>query len=148
MTGSRIAGWLGAGVATAAVSRAADLAGLPSPPLFAALLVGLAVALALPDRLGIGNGPFVAAQAVTGVLLGGYLRSSSLTALGDDWLPVALVSLATLGVCLAAGASLARFTELDAPTAALGRWRAGRRGSSRWPQTSAPTTASSPSCST
>lgn len=128
MTGSRIAAWLGAGLATAAVSRAADLAGLPSPPLFAALLVGLALALAWPDRLGVGNGLFVAAQAVTGVLLGGYLRSSSLTALGHDWLPVALVSLATLGVCLTAGAALARFTELDAPTAALGSVAGGASG--------------------
>jgi membrane AbrB-like protein len=125
---SRIAAWTAAGAVTVAASWLADRAGLPSPPLFAALLVGLAIALALPDRLAVGRAPFVAAQAVTGVLLGTYLRSSSLSALGHDWLPVAIVSLATLALCLAAGAALARLTELDPPTAALGSVAGGASG--------------------
>jgi uncharacterized membrane protein AbrB (regulator of aidB expression) len=60
---------------------------------------------------------FRAAQAVAGVSLGTYLQSSALRALSDDWLPVALVSAATLALSLGAGALLARVTEVDAPTA-------------------------------
>src|SRR5204863_1368438 len=71
---------------------------------------------------------FVAAQAVTGVALGTYLQRSSLHVLADDWLAVALVSLATLALSLAAGAALARLTVLDRPTAALGMIAGGASG--------------------
>ncbi|MCW2967968.1 MAG: rane protein AbrB duplication [Solirubrobacteraceae bacterium] len=125
---ARAAAWVGAGALTAGLAWASGKAGLPSPSLFAALLVGLAIALTAPERLAVGRAPFVAAQAVTGVLLGTYLRSSSLTALGDAWLPVTIVSLATLAFCLAAGVALARFTELDPPTAALGSVAGGASG--------------------
>jgi hypothetical protein len=65
---------------------------------------------------------------VTGVALGTYLQRSSLHVLADDWLAVALVSLATLAVSLAAGAVLARTTALDRPTAALGMIAGGASG--------------------
>jgi hypothetical protein len=76
----------------------------------------------------IGARAFVAAQAITGVALGTYIKSSSLSALGHDWLPVALVSAATLAVSLTAGAVMARVTELDRPTAALGMVAGGASG--------------------
>src|SRR4051794_3566244 len=96
--------------------------------LFGALLAGLALALAAPGRVHVGAGLFVAAQALTGVALGTYLRSSSLSALGEDWLPVAVVSAATLAVSLGAGLLMARLTELDRPTAALGMVAGGASG--------------------
>jgi membrane AbrB-like protein len=65
---------------------------------------------------------------VTGVALGTYIKSSSLSALGDDWIPVVLVSAATLGVSLGAGLFMARATELDRPTAALGMVAGGASG--------------------
>jgi membrane AbrB-like protein len=65
---------------------------------------------------------------VTGVALGTYLQSSSLRALGDDWLPVALVSAATLAVSLGAGLVTAALTEVDRPTAALGMVAGGASG--------------------
>src|SRR3954453_16454515 len=95
-------------------------AGGPSPPLFAALIVGLIRALTIPRQLVLPRRAFVAAQAVTGVTLGTYLQRSSLHVLADDWVAVALVGLATLLVSLPAGAILARATILDKPTAALG----------------------------
>jgi membrane AbrB-like protein len=98
---------------------AMNAAGVPSPYLFAALLIGLIRALAVPQQLLLPRRIFVAAQAVTGVTLGTYLQRSSLHVIADDWLAVALVSLATLGISLAAGKILARLTILDRPTAAL-----------------------------
>lgn len=88
----------------------------------------MALALAAPGRLTIPRAGFVAAQAVTGVALGTYIKSSSLAALGDDWLPVVLVSAATLAVSLAAGVLMARVTGLDRPTAALGMVAGGASG--------------------
>src|SRR3954463_14586958 len=87
-------------LATGAAGWALDLAGLPSSYLFAALLVGLATALAVPAEVGIPPVLFRAAQAVTGVALGSQVRSSSLSALAHSWLPVALVSLGTLVISL------------------------------------------------
>jgi uncharacterized protein len=86
------------------------------------------VALARPGVLDVPGGAFGAAQAATGVALGTYLQSSSLSALGDDWLPVTLVSAATLAVSLGAGPVMARVTDLDRPTAALGLIAGGASG--------------------
>jgi membrane AbrB-like protein len=61
-------------------------------------------------------------------VLGAYLQSSSLKALGDDWLPVLLVSAATLGVSLLAGEVTARVTDVDRVTAALGTIAGGASG--------------------
>jgi uncharacterized protein len=107
---------------------AMNAAGVPSPYLFAALLIGLIRALAIAQPLALPRRVFVAAQAVTGVTLGTYLQRSSLHVLADDWLAVALVSLATLGISLAAGNVLARLTVLDRPTAALGMIAGGASG--------------------
>ena len=107
---------------------ALNAAGVPSPYLFAALIAGLIRALTISEQLVLPRRAFVAAQAVTGVALGTYLRRSSLHVLADDWLAVTLVSLATLGLSLAAGAILARLTILDRPTAALGMIAGGASG--------------------
>lgn len=124
----RAARWIGLIAATVAGGWILGQTGLPSPYLFAALLVGMAVALARPAAGDVPDAVFTAAQAVTGVVLGAYLQASSLSALGSQWLPVALVSAGTLVVSLAAGAMLARTTELDAPTAALGLVAGGASG--------------------
>ncbi len=120
--------WAGLAALTLAVSLAFDAVSLPSPFLFGALLVGLGVALARPGSLDIPIPLFGAAQAAVGVALGTYLQSSSLSALGDDWLPVTLVSAATLGVSLAAGVVTAKVTEVDRTTAALGMVAGGASG--------------------
>jgi uncharacterized protein len=96
--------------------------------LFAALLVGLAASLLRPGELALPDAAFTAAQATVGVTLGAYLQSSSLSAVAGDWLPVLLVGAATLAISLAAGAALARLTELDGPTAALGMVAGGASG--------------------
>jgi uncharacterized protein len=120
--------WLGLAAVTVAVSLAFDALSLPSPFLFGALLTGLALALARPGVLDIPEGLFSGAQAAVGVVLGAYLQSSSLSALGEDWLPVTLVSAATLFVSIGTGLFTARVTEVDRTTAALGMVAGGASG--------------------
>jgi uncharacterized protein len=120
--------WLALGAATVALGWLLGRLSVPSSYLFAALLLGLVVALVWPDRLAVPEKAFGAAQAVTGVALGAYLQQDSLTAVADSWLQVTLVSAATLAVCLGAGMLLARTTDVDEPTAALGMVAGGASG--------------------
>jgi membrane AbrB-like protein len=114
---------------TAAASFAVGLGGIPGPALFAALLVGVAWALAgRGPKLDVPAPAFSAAQAVIGVQIGLYLQVDTLRAISGDWLPVAIVSLLTLGATLLAGLGLARVTKLDAPTASLGMVAGGATG--------------------
>jgi uncharacterized protein len=103
-------------------------AGLPSGYLFVALLAGLAYALVAPGRLALPELGFRAGQAITGVALGTFLHTSTLTGLGTRWIPVVLVSAATLAVTIAAGLVLARVAQLDRPTASLGMVAGGASG--------------------
>src|SRR5437764_7580841 len=116
------------GVATFGLGYGLEEAGLPSSYLFAALLVGLAVALLLPGRATVPAPAFVAGQAITGVALGAFVRSSALRALAHSWLPVTLVSAGTLGICIVGGMVLTRYTALDSPTAQLGSVAGGASG--------------------
>jgi uncharacterized protein len=106
----------------------AGKAGLPSGYLFVALLAGLAYALVAPGRLALPELGFRAGQAITGVALGTFLHTSTLTGLGTRWIPVVLVSAATLAVTIAAGLVLARVAQLDRPTASLGMVAGGASG--------------------
>ncbi len=119
------------GVLAAAITAVGWLlgaAGLPSSYLFGALLVGIAAALLTPDRFAVPGPAFTGALAVAGVVLGTLLDRSSLDAIASGWLPLALVTAATLAISLAAGALLARTTALDVPTAALGMVAGGASG--------------------
>ena len=121
--------WLGLGAATAVFALALSAVGFPSPTLFAALVVGLAFALARPQAgLRPPGWSFVAAQAVVGVTLGAYMQSEALAAAAHEWLPVTLVSAATLGISMGAGRILAHYTALDVPTATLGMIAGGASG--------------------
>jgi len=123
-----IAPWALLGAAVLVVGAGFGSLGLPSAFLFGALVVGLGFALAAPWRLELPKAAFGSAQAVTGVTLGAYLDASSLEALARDWLAVALVSLATLALSLAASQAVARLTGLDRVTAALGLVAGGASG--------------------
>jgi membrane AbrB-like protein len=120
--------WIAIAGGVIAGGIALDAGGLPSSYLFAALLLGLAIALARPDRVDLDPRAFRAAQAVAGVSLGAYLQSDALRAVAGSLVPVLLVSAGTLGLSLAAGAILARTTPLDPPTAALGMIAGGASG--------------------
>src|SRR5436853_4520856 len=129
MTSIRRAGdWALVAVATVGGGWLAGRAGLPSGDLFVAMLVGLAYALAAPGRFVLPPIGFRLGQAVTGVAIGTFLESSTLTGLGSRWIPVVLVSLATLGVTIVAGVLLARVVRVDRATASLGMVAGGASG--------------------
>ena len=120
--------WAAIAAGVLAGGKLLQAAGLPSSYLFAALILGLAVALARPDTVALPPVSFRAAQAVAGVSLGAYLQSDALRAVAGSLIPVLLVTAGTLALSLAAGAILARTTELDPPTAALGLIAGGASG--------------------
>src|SRR3954464_4867508 len=118
-----LAPWAALAAATGAAGLALGVVGLPSSYLFGALLLGLVVAIAWPERLEVPERAFAGAQAVTGVTLGAYQQSSALQAVGRSWLPVLLASAATLLLSLGAGLVLARLTATHPPEAALATGR-------------------------
>lgn len=124
----RRADWALVVAATVGGGWLAGEAGLPSGYMFAAMLVGLCYAIVAPGRLSMPPAGFSLGQAITGVALGAFLQSSTLTGLGSRWIGVALVSLATLAVTIAVGIALARVTKLDRPTASLGMIAGGASG--------------------
>jgi uncharacterized protein len=126
--GPAIARWIGVAAAVGVVGAACGRAGVPSSYLFSALVVGLVVALARPGILAVDRRVFTCAQAAMGVVLGTYLESGQLGALQHTWLPVLLVSLATLALTIAAGLVLARVSGIDAATASLGMVAGGASG--------------------
>ena len=123
-----LAPWAALAAATGASGWALGAVGLPSSFLFGALLVGLAVAIVWPERLGMPARAFAAGQAVAGVTLGAYVQSSALSAVGRSWLPVLLASAATLMLSIGSGVVLARLTATDTRTAALGMVAGGASG--------------------
>ena len=120
--------WIAVAGGVVAGGIALDALGLPSSYLFAALLLGLAIALARPGRVELDPRAFRAAQAIAGVSLGAYLQTEALRAVAGSLAPVLLISAATLGLSLAAGSILARTTPLDPPTALLGMIAGGASG--------------------
>jgi membrane AbrB-like protein len=120
--------WPALGAATAVLAVAASAAGVPSAALFAALLTGLAWALASGGDMAPPRRTVLPAQAVIGAALGSYFELEPLTALGGRWIPVAGVVVGTLGVSLLAGLLVASVTGLDRPTALLGLVAGGAAG--------------------
>src|SRR3954468_13175549 len=101
---------------------------MPSRFLFAAILVGIVFALAVPGGLELPRAVFPAGQAVAGVVVGTYLHTSTLTALGTRWVAVALVTGGTLAITIGAGVLLARIAPVDPATASLGMVAGGASG--------------------
>ncbi|MFD1523486.1 AbrB family transcriptional regulator [Pseudonocardia yunnanensis] len=88
---------------TAVVTGGMALLAVPSPGLFAGLVVATVLALVGWAPQQVAPSATTAAQAVIGVVIGVLAQPSTLTQLAADWLPVLLVSVATLGVSMAAG---------------------------------------------
>jgi membrane AbrB-like protein len=85
-------------------------------------------ALAVPGGLELPRAVFPAGQAVAGVVVGTYLHTSTLTALGTRWVAVALVTAGTLAITIGAGVLLARIAPVDPATASLGMVAGGASG--------------------
>ncbi len=123
-----MARWLVLAAVTAAASVGLTLAGVPSAALFAALVVGIVLALssfapaAVPRRAGL------AAQAVLGVYIGTMVASDSVAALGSHWPIVVGVVLATLVISLLAGMLLGLHRDVSPLTGALALVAGGASG--------------------
>jgi uncharacterized protein len=89
--------------AAVAVSLAFAALGVPSPALFGGLVAGLVRALGFPGRVEVPRPATTAAQAVIGVTVGALVYLETLRAVATNWLPVVLVTLATLALSLGAG---------------------------------------------
>ena len=120
--------WVALAIATALATVVVGALGLPSPALFAALLVGLVYALRSDVTLVPAPTVAAGAQAMVGVAMGASFDAASLTELGGRWLGVAVVVLGTLAVSLLAGLVLAAVTGVDRPTALLGLVAGGASG--------------------
>jgi membrane AbrB-like protein len=103
MTDGGRARWLLLLVATGLGTLAIAALGVPSPALFAGLLVATVLALAgrMPER--VPAAATTAAQAVIGVVIGVLARPGTLGAVAEQWLPVLLVVVGTLAVSMGAG---------------------------------------------
>ena len=113
---------------TAAGTAGLDALAVPSPALFAGLLaaVGLALAGHAPAR--VPRPASVAAQAVVGVVIGVLAQVQTLVALAADWLPVLLVSAATLVLSMVAGLLLGRRRGVSRLTGMLALTAGGASG--------------------
>jgi len=110
-----------------AFSLAVGAAGIPSPTLFAGLLVGMAFALSGWRR----DAPrpiVVAAQATVGATAGSYVALSTFASLGAHILPVLGAVVVTLAITVLAGELVARLTTLDRATSAFGMIAGGASG--------------------
>ena len=98
--------WALLAAVTVAVTIPLTMVGVPSAALFAALIVGIALALPslAPARMPRPVG--IAAQGVLGVYIGTMVHRDAVSALGPDWPIVVAVAVATLVLSIVAGALL------------------------------------------
>ena len=115
-------------VITVAVTVPLTIVGVPSAALFAALVVGIALALMSLAPAAVPRTAGIAAQGVLGVYIGTMVHRDALTALGSDWPVVLTVALATLGLSIAAGAVLGLHRDVSPLTGALALVAGGASG--------------------
>lgn len=124
----RMLSWVVLVTLTVAVTVALTAIGVPSAGLFAALVVGVALALAAlaPARLPPHTG--LAAQGVLGVYIGTMVRPEAVDALRPDWLIVLAIAVATLLLSVVAGALLGLHRDVSPLTGALALVAGGASG--------------------
>lgn len=114
--------------ATVAVTVPLTMLGVPSAALFAALVVGMALALPAlaPSRMPRPAG--IAAQGALGVYIGTMVHRDAVSALGPDWLIVVAVAVATLVLSIIAGALLGLHRDVSPLTGSLALVAGGASG--------------------
>ena len=95
--------WALLAVLTVAGTMGLDALAVPSPALFAGLVLAAAMALLGVAPARVPRPATAAAQAVVGVVIGVLARADTLVAVARDWLPVLVVSVGTLALSMAAG---------------------------------------------
>jgi membrane AbrB-like protein len=113
---------------TVAVTVPLDLIGVPSAALFAALIVGIVLALIALAPAGVPRKAGIAAQGVLGVYIGTMVHRDALTALGSDWPIVLGVAVSTLVLSIGAGALLGLHRDISPLTGSLALVAGGASG--------------------
>jgi uncharacterized protein len=113
---------------TVAVTIPLTRVGVPSAALFAALVVGVALALTSLAPSRIARKPGIAAQGVLGVYIGTMVHRDAVGALGSDWPIVVAVAVATLLLSVVAGALLGLHRDVTPLTGSLALVAGGASG--------------------
>ncbi|WP_197382272.1 AbrB family transcriptional regulator [Mycolicibacterium mengxianglii] len=123
-----VGSWSLLAVVTVAVTVGLTLLGVPSAALFAALAVGIVLALCslaparVPRRAG------QVAQAVLGIYIGTMVHQDSLASLGPHWPIVLAVVVGTLAISILAGALMGLRRDISPLTGALALVAGGASG--------------------
>ncbi len=125
---AQLARWSLLILVTVAATAGLAALGVPSAALFAALVVGIVLALASVAPAGVPRRAGVAAQGVLGVYIGTMVHRDSLGALGAHWPIVAAVVVGTLIVSVAAGALMGLHRDVSPLTGALALVAGGASG--------------------
>ncbi len=120
--------WLLLTVATVAVTVPLTLIGVPSAALFAALAVGIVLALASVAPSGVPRRAGLLAQGVLGVYIGTMVHGDAVGALGSHWPIVLAVVVATLLISVVAGALMGLHRDVSPLTGALALVAGGASG--------------------
>jgi membrane AbrB-like protein len=115
-------------IVAVAVTAGFTTLGLPTPALFGGLLVGLIRALAFRRGVAMPAAAMTAGQAVIGVSMGALVDPETLRAVAVNWLPVLLVTVATLLLSLAAGLVLRLHRGISPVTGAFSMIAGGASG--------------------
>ncbi|MBU8810081.1 AbrB family transcriptional regulator [Mycolicibacterium goodii] len=120
--------WLLLLIVTVAVTVPLTLINVPSAALFAALIVGvvLAIAALAPPRVPRQAG--VVAQGVLGVYIGTMVHQDAVDALQSDWGIVLAIAVATLVISIVAGALLGLHRDVSPLTGSLALVAGGASG--------------------
>jgi membrane AbrB-like protein len=101
---------------------------LPSAPLFASLIGGMAHALTSATVVAVPPFAFRLGQALIGVTIGSLVSLSALTSMGTDLLPILAVTVGTVVISLLAGRALAARDDVSPVTGAFAMVAGGASG--------------------
>jgi membrane AbrB-like protein len=124
----RILRWTLLAAVTIAVSVPLTMLGVPSAALFAALVVGIALALLSLAPARVPHKAALAAQGVLGVYIGTMVHRDGVSALGADWQIVVAIAVATLLISVGAGALLGLHRDVSPLTGSLALVAGGASG--------------------
>ena len=120
--------WLVLAVVSVGVTGGFTALGVPSAALFAALVVGIGLALTSFAPAGIPRRAGMAAQGVLGVYIGTMVSPDAAAALGPDWPVVLAIVVATLALSVLAGALLGLRRDISPLTGSLALTAGGASG--------------------
>jgi uncharacterized protein len=113
---------------TVAITIPLTRIGVPSAALFAALIVGVALALTSLAPARVPRQAGIAAQGVLGVYIGTMVHQDAVGALGADWPIVLVIAVATLLLSIVAGALLGLHRDVTPLTGSLALVAGGAAG--------------------